>query len=117
MKQKSTLILPVAVAAVFALAGSVAIAAGDAPITPVSGSPAGVAQYGNSSDEDAKLQSLYNEEDQAALEKMLSSEDYIFPTSLTDNWHVDLQFGAQTTWGSYASEQNFLKRNYLKKQT
>jgi len=110
MKKNSTIILPVAVATVFAIAGSVAIAAGDAPITPGSGSPAGVAQYGNSSDEDAKLQSLYNEEDQAALEKMLSSEDYIFPTSLTDNWHVDLQFGAQTTWGSYASEQNFLKR-------
>ena len=62
---------------------------------------------GGSPEEDALLQSLYNEEEDPELNRVLRSEDFIFPTSLTDNWHLMFQLGAVNSWGSYTSKKNF----------
>lgn len=114
MKKNSTNILSAAVVMLIASTGNMAWAVGspvsDAWSSSNNAPSAGVEQVGNSMDEDALLQSLYNEEEDAELARMLASEDYIFPTSLTDNWHVDAQLGAMTTWGSYCKEYNFMNR-------
>lgn len=68
---------------------------------------------GGSSDEDALLQSLYNEEEDEDLTRMLQSEDFIFPTSITDGWHFTFHVGAFNSWGSYDSHANWLKRTNL----
>lgn len=65
---------------------------------------------GSSAEEDALLQSLYNEEDDEELTRVLQSEDYIFPTSITDNWHLIFHLGAMNSWGSYDSQANWLER-------
>ena len=62
---------------------------------------------GSSPEEDELLQSLYNEEEDEELSRILKSEDFIFPSSITDNWHLTLQFGAVNSWGSYTRERNF----------
>lgn len=62
---------------------------------------------GGSPEEDALLQSLYNEDEDPELTRVLRSEDFIFPTSLTDNWHLQFQVGAVNSWGSYTSKKNF----------
>ena len=64
---------------------------------------------GGSPEEDALLQSLYNEEEDPELNRVLRSEDFIFPTSLTDNWHLMFQVGAVNSWGSYTSKKNFFE--------
>lgn len=64
---------------------------------------------GNSAEEDALLQALYNEEEDEDLNRMLQSEDYIFPSSITDNWHLLFQLGDNTSWGSYSEKANFFK--------
>lgn len=64
---------------------------------------------GGSPEEDALLQSLYNEEEDPELNRVLRSEDFIFPTSLTDNWHLMFQIGAVNSWGSYTSKKNFFE--------
>ena len=66
---------------------------------------------GTSSEEDALLQSLYSEEDDEELARMLQSEDYIFPSSITDNWHLMLQAGAMNSWGSWDGHASWLKRD------
>lgn len=64
---------------------------------------------GGSPEEDALLQSLYNEEEDPELTRILRSEDFIFPTSLTDNWHLMFQVGAVNSWGSYTGKKNFFE--------
>lgn len=95
MKKNSTRILPAALALLFAATGSSAFAQDI---------------MGGGSEEDAMLQSLYNEDEDEDLARMLKSEDYIFPTTITDNWHVNFLLGVQNSWGSYDSELSFLKR-------
>ncbi len=115
MKQKSTIILSLA-AMLWALSGSVVLAQdiqvsdgwGNAP--QQSGDDF---VGGSSAEEDALLQSLYNEEDDEELTRVLQSEDYIFPTSITDNWHLIFQLGGHNSWGSYDSEASFMKRTKL----
>lgn len=68
---------------------------------------------GNSPEEDALLQSLYNEEEDEDLTRMLLSEDYIFPSSITDNWHLLFQLGGAQSWGSYSEKVNFLDKTNL----
>ncbi len=62
---------------------------------------------GGSPEEDALLQSLYNEEEDEELNRVLRSEDFIFPSSITDNWHIIFQLGALNSWGSYTSKKSF----------
>lgn len=62
---------------------------------------------GSSPEEDELLQSLYNEEEDEELSRILKSEDFIFPSSITDNWHLTLQLGAVNSWGSYTREKGF----------
>ena len=62
---------------------------------------------GDTPEEDALLQSLYNEEEDEELNRILKSEDYIFPSSITDNWHLTFQLGAVNSWGSYASKKGW----------
>lgn len=64
----------------------------------------------SNAEEQALLQSLYTEEDEELLANYIQTEDYIFPTSITDNWHVGLQLGAMNSWGSYDDEVGFFKR-------
>ena len=113
MKQNSTVILTAAAALLWSLCSTNAMAQ-DIQVsdswgnsTQQSGSNLG---GGSTSEEDALLQSLYNEEDDEELARILQSEDYIFPTSITDNWHVTVQLGAMNSWGSYDSEASWLKR-------
>lgn len=62
---------------------------------------------GDTPEEDALLQSLYNEEEDEELNRILRSEDYIFPSSITDNWHLMFQLGAVNSWGSYSNKKGF----------
>lgn len=66
---------------------------------------------GNSPEEEALLQSLYNEEEDEDLSRMLQSEDYIFPSTITDNWHLIFQLGDALSWGSYSEKSNFVQRS------
>ncbi len=68
---------------------------------------------GNSPEEDALLQSLYNEEEDEDLSRMLQSEDYIFPSTITDNWHLIFQLGDVLSWGSYTNEANFFQKSNI----
>lgn len=62
---------------------------------------------GTSPEEDELLRSLYNEEEDEELSRMLKSEDFIFPSSITDNWHIVFQLGAINSWGSYTGKKGF----------
>lgn len=62
---------------------------------------------GGSPEETEMLQSLYNEEEDEDLNRMLKSEDFIFPSSITDNWHLVFQLGAVNSWGSYAGKRGW----------
>lgn len=113
MKKNSTVILSAAAVLLWSLSGTNAFAQ-DIQVSDSWGNNA--QQSGNelggsgSAEEDALLQSLYNEEDDEELTRILQSEDYIFPTSITDNWHLVFQLGALNSWGSYDSEANWFKR-------
>ncbi len=63
-----------------------------------------------SAEEAALLQSLLSDEDEEELARMLKSEDYIFPSTITDNWHAGLHLGAMNSWGSYDEEVGWFKR-------
>lgn len=41
---------------------------------------------------------------------MLSEETYIFPTSLSDGWHLTAHAGVFQSWGSYTGETAFLNK-------
>ena len=62
---------------------------------------------GGSPEETEMLQALYNEEEDEELNRMLRSEDFIFPSSITDNWHLTFQLGALNSWGSYTGKKSF----------
>lgn len=112
MKKNSTIILTASAALLWAISGSTAFAQ-DIQVSDSWGNSAqqsGELGGGSSAEEDALMQSLYNEEDDEELTRILKSEDYIFPTSITDNWHLVLQVGALNSWGSYDSEANWFKR-------
>lgn len=111
MKQNSTIFLSASVAMLLAMSGQQAFAQ-DIQVSDGWGNsqPSGSDLGGSSSEEDALLQSLYSEEEDEDLTRMLQSEDYIFPTSITDNWHLVFQLGAHNSWGSYDSEASWLKR-------
>lgn len=68
---------------------------------------------GLSSEEEALLQSLYNEEEDEDLSRMLQSEDYIFPSTITDNWHLIFQLGDALSWGSYTEKANFWQKSNI----
>lgn len=112
MKKNSTIILSAA-AVLWALNGSqtfaqdIQVADGWGSSSQQSDSDLG---GGSSAEEDALLQSLYNEEDDEELTRVLQSEDYIFPTSITDNWHLIFHAGLMNSWGSYDSEANWFNR-------
>jgi len=111
MITNSTKILSTALALFFASSGITAIAQ-DSQVPDNWGSSG--AQNANSemtsAEEAALLQSLYSEEDEEELSRLLQSEDYIFPTSFTDNWHAGLHLGAMHSWGSYDNEVGIFKR-------
>lgn len=111
MRKNSTNILTAVLALLFPVMGASAMAS-DSQVNDDWTKSQNVAggQTGNPTDEDALLQTLFNEDEDADLAKMLESEDYIFPTSITDNWHLDLQLGAYSSWGSYSGKVNLLKR-------
>lgn len=112
MKKESTILIPLmlAMASPFAMAQ-------DIQVSNDWGAPSTQAfdfseddMSGNSPEEEALLQSLYNEEEDEDLQRMLQSEDYIFPSSITDNWHLIFQAGDVQSWGSYSEEVGFAKK-------
>lgn len=64
----------------------------------------------DSNDTEAKLQTLYNEEDDEDLFRMLQSEKFSFPSTITDGWYLSLHLGANNSWGSYDSHASWGKR-------
>lgn len=62
---------------------------------------------GGSPEEDEMLRSLYNEEEDEELNRIMKSEDFIFPSSITDNWHLQFQVGGVNSWGSYTGKKGF----------
>lgn len=112
MKQNSTILLSAAVAMLLAMTGQHAFAQDIQVSEGWGNSQSSEGDFGgDTSEEDAMLQSLYAEEEDEDLTRMLQSEDYIFPTSITDNWHLIFQAGAANSWGSYDSHANWMKRN------
>lgn len=43
-------------------------------------------------------------------EQVLSEETFIFPTSLSDGWHLSAHAGIFQSWGSYTEEADFLNK-------
>ena len=102
MKHNSTNLLTASLVVMFSASGSMALAQDSAvtPTTPVT-------------EETMLLQAIGNKEDDQELARLLESEDYQFPSSFTDNWHLGLMIGAMNTWGSYDKEASWLDRtNY-----
>lgn len=111
MKQKSTILISMmlALAAPTAMAQDIQVS-NDWGV--VDTQPSGTADdlTGMSAEEEALLQSLYNEEEDEDLARMLQSEDYIFPSTITDNWHLIFQVGDSHSWGSYTGEANLFQK-------
>ena len=111
MKQKSTILI----STMLALAAQAAMAQ-DIQVSndwgAVSTQPSGATDdlTGLSAEEEALLQSLYNEEEDEDLTRMMQSEDYIFPSTITDNWHLLFQLGDNQSWGSYTNKANLLQK-------
>ncbi len=111
MITNSTKILSTTLALLFATSGIVAIAQDrQAPANWGSSGAQDANAESITAEEAALLQSLFTEEDEEELTRMLQSEEYYFPMSITDNWHVGLHVGAMNSWGSYDSEAGWLKR-------
>lgn len=43
-------------------------------------------------------------------EQVISEETYIFPTSLSDGWHLSAHAGIFQSWGSYSGEADFFNK-------
>lgn len=110
MKKNSTIILSLSAAMLWGLNSTTAFAQDIQVSDGWGNSQQSGSDLGGSAEEDALTQALYNEEDDEELTRILQSEDYIFPTSITDNWHIILQAGAMNTWGSYDSKANWFNR-------
>lgn len=56
---------------------------------------------------------IYKELDEYGNDLILTREDFVFPTSITDGWHFTFNVGALQSWGSYTQDAKFLnKTNY-----
>lgn len=105
----STNILSAALALLVAVPGASA-SAQDSQVSGNWGSSGAQSASPVRSEESALLQSVSNPEEDQDLARMLRSEDYNFPSRITDNWHIGLMVGAMNSWGSYTEEAGWGER-------
>lgn len=75
--------------------------------------PAASGDYnlGTAAADDNQLNKLYLEEEEE--DPMLAQEEFIFPTSITDNWHLYFQVGNQLSFGSYTKNLSVWNRSNI----
>ena len=109
MKMYSTIVRPALFAIMFAT-GGIAVFAQNEQGRSIWGNRGGQSAYTQGTEEELLLQSLYTDDDEEAMTQILKEEDYVFPMTITDNWHAGLHLGAMHSWGSYDDEAGWFKR-------